>query len=140
MYTFHTSFLFAAEGLRKQLKQGEMDDEFWPAVYDGDMRGLAQLAFPFICIELNICDAATDSNPHGISCEYFICGKGDYGWESYGYAEDFLGTGNGSADVDWTSLAWEEQLKQDMFDKLMQVCSTMQFSLINPNTNKLFPF
>lgn len=115
------------EELRKELAEGKLR-EYASAASLHELRGEAMLELGYLDIELNInCLEDEDIRIEEAtpSPDYFICAK--YGedrddWESYGYADDYIGDA-GQAHVDWAAENWEEQLFADMLKALSMYVS-----------------
>jgi hypothetical protein len=111
-----------SEELRKELAEGKLREYARDASFH-NLRGEAMLELGHLDIELNI-NCLEDEDDHieeaTPTLDYFVCVK--YGedrddWESYGYADDYIGDA-GQAHVDWSAENWEEQLFADMVKAL----------------------
>lgn len=111
-----------SEELRKELADGKLRGHAYAASLC-ELRGMAMLEVGHLDVELNVncleeaSDGLTEATP---ALDYFICaqyGEGRDDWESYGYADDYIGEA-GQAHVDWASENWEEQLFADMLKAL----------------------
>lgn len=118
------------EKLRRELATGKLTGANAQSAKWCELRGIAMLELGNLDIELNInCDVDDTSDAETVTAfpDYFICVKsvdpnGPDGtvipdWESYGYADDYIGE-SGTAHVDWSAENWEEQLFADMLKSL----------------------
>lgn len=113
------------EGLRKELAEGKLRENASAASLC-DVRGIAMLELGYLDIELNIhtVEEASEYLEEATPvCDYFICVKcGDtndpWEWESFGYADDYIGE-LGHAEIDWNAENWEELLFKDMLISLV---------------------
>ena len=112
------------EELRKELAEGKLREHASSAA-SHNLRGIAMLELCYLDIELNI-NALEDEDDNieeaTPACDYFICIKcGDtedpWEWESFGYADDYIGD-LGHAEVDWSAENWKELLFKDMLVSL----------------------
>lgn len=119
-----------SEELRKELAEGKLQ-EYAHAASFHELRGEAMLELGYLDIELNINsleeeeDDIEEATP---TLDYFICVKhGDDrdDWESYGYADDYIGDA-GQAHVDWGAKNWKELLFADMLNSLVLFANTMR--------------
>ena len=118
-----------SEDLRKELAEGKLH-KYADAAANCELRGTAMLEIGHLDIELNI-NSIEEEDDHieeaTPACDYFICAK--YGedrddWESYGYADDYIGDA-GQAHVDWSAENWEELLFLDMLKALSLYVDTV---------------
>lgn len=118
------------EDLRKELATGKLTGVHANTAKYHEFRGIAMLEIGNLDIELNInCDVDDDSDAEIVTAfpDYFICVKSVDpndpdgtvipDWESYGYADDYIGD-SGTAHVDWSAENWEELLFTDMLKSL----------------------
>lgn len=113
------------EELRKELAEGKLRKNASAASLC-EVRGVAMLELGYLDIELNIhtVEEASEYLEEATPvCDYFICVKcGDtddpWEWESFGYADDYVGE-LGHAAVDWSAENWEELLFKDMLISLV---------------------
>lgn len=121
------------EELRRQLAEGKLSGGNASAASWCELRGIAVLELGYLDIELNIntldreCNDLEETAP---LCDYFICtkyGDGRDEWESFGYADDFIGDA-GTAHVDWSAENWEELLFSDMLQALCRFAAHMNGS------------
>lgn len=119
------------EELRKELAEGRLKGGDALAASHHELRGIAMLELGYLDIELNINsleeeeDDIEEATP---TLDYFICVKhGDDrdDWESYGYADDYIGDA-GQAHVDWAAENWKELLFADMLNSLVLFANTMR--------------
>ena len=128
------------ENLRQELAAGKLTG---PNAVDAswcELRGIAMLELGFLDIELNIStlDREEDDIEETVPlCDYFICvkcGPDVTDWESFGYADDYIGDA-GHAHVDWSAKNWEELLFADMLKSL-----TMFADAVRARENLTFLF
>lgn len=120
------------ENLRQELAAGKLTG---PNAVDAswcELRGIAMLELGFLDIELNINTGDQELEGDGAEtepvCDYYICikcGPDRDDWESFGYADDYIGEA-GQAHVDWSAKNWEELLFADMLKSLTMFADTVR--------------
>ena len=119
------------ENLRQELAAGKLTGTNARSASWCELRGVAMLELGFLDIELNIStlDREEDDIEETVPlCDYFICvkcGPDRDDWESFGYADDYIGDA-GHAHVDWSAKNWEELLFADMLKSLTMFADTVR--------------
>lgn len=119
-----------SEELRKELSEGKLREYAHAAAFH-NLRGIAMLELGYLDIELNI-NSLEEEDDHieeaTPTLDYFICvkvGEDRDDWESYGYADDYIGEA-GQAHIDWSAKNWEELLFADMLKSLTMFADTVR--------------